>query len=153
VNRGGSFNNAASNARSANRNNNTPENRNNNLGLRPAKASHRPIAPALSARRARDAQIRFPCRASLGARPNSSFDALVAHRVEVDGPVLAFETSARPRHARRAIGCSKSDDPGRASAPITPPSKPNPPLPAATAPTRRARSGAGASRVSPPARG
>ena len=40
MNRGGSFNNAASNARSANRNNNTPENRNNNLGVRPAKTSH-----------------------------------------------------------------------------------------------------------------
>jgi formylglycine-generating enzyme required for sulfatase activity len=34
VNRGGSWNNAASNARSANRNNNTPSNRNNNLGFR-----------------------------------------------------------------------------------------------------------------------
>jgi len=44
VNRGGSFNNAASNARVSNRNNNTPENQNNNLGLRPAKASHRSIA-------------------------------------------------------------------------------------------------------------
>jgi formylglycine-generating enzyme required for sulfatase activity len=44
VNRGGSFNNAASNARSANRNNNTPENQNNTLGLRPAKASQRSIA-------------------------------------------------------------------------------------------------------------
>jgi hypothetical protein len=50
VNRGGSFNNAASNARSANRNNNTPENRDNNLGLRPSKATHRPIAPALPPR-------------------------------------------------------------------------------------------------------
>ncbi len=39
VNRGGSFNNTASNARSANRNNNTPANANNNLGLRPVKAS------------------------------------------------------------------------------------------------------------------
>lgn len=44
VNRGGSFDNAASNARSANRNNDTPENADNNLGCRPAKASHRPIA-------------------------------------------------------------------------------------------------------------
>jgi hypothetical protein len=48
VNRGGSFNNTASNARSANRNNNTPENRDNNLGLRPAKASHHPITVAPS---------------------------------------------------------------------------------------------------------
>ncbi|MBL8862834.1 MAG: hypothetical protein JNK02_12615 [Planctomycetes bacterium] len=44
--RGGSFNDAASNARSANRNNNTPANQDNNLGLRPSKATHRPIAPA-----------------------------------------------------------------------------------------------------------
>jgi hypothetical protein len=62
VNRGGSFNNTASNARSANRNNNTPENRNNNLGLRPAKASPSPIATAPPPRCARDAQIRCPCR-------------------------------------------------------------------------------------------
>jgi hypothetical protein len=34
VNRGGSWNNTARNCRSANRNNNTPDNRNNNLGFR-----------------------------------------------------------------------------------------------------------------------
>ncbi|MGB0597789.1 MAG: formylglycine-generating enzyme family protein, partial [Rubripirellula sp.] len=34
--RGGSFNNQTSNVRSANRNNNQPDNRNNNNGLRPA---------------------------------------------------------------------------------------------------------------------
>jgi hypothetical protein len=34
VNRGGSWNNTAANVRSANRNNNTPSNRNNNLGFR-----------------------------------------------------------------------------------------------------------------------
>jgi hypothetical protein len=34
VNRGGSWNNNASNLRSANRNNNSPGNRNNNLGFR-----------------------------------------------------------------------------------------------------------------------
>ncbi|MDO4629775.1 MAG: SUMF1/EgtB/PvdO family nonheme iron enzyme [Planctomycetia bacterium] len=34
VNRGGSWNNNAKNCRSANRNNNSPENRNNNLGFR-----------------------------------------------------------------------------------------------------------------------
>lgn len=36
VNRGGSFNNAAGNCRSANRHANQPTNRNNNLGFRPA---------------------------------------------------------------------------------------------------------------------
>jgi hypothetical protein len=34
--RGGSFNNQTSNVRSANRNNNQPDNRNNNNGFRPA---------------------------------------------------------------------------------------------------------------------
>jgi formylglycine-generating enzyme required for sulfatase activity len=34
VNRGGSWNNDARNLRSANRNNNSPDNRNNNLGFR-----------------------------------------------------------------------------------------------------------------------
>ncbi|MBR1466512.1 MAG: SUMF1/EgtB/PvdO family nonheme iron enzyme [Bacteroidaceae bacterium] len=34
VNRGGSWNNYVRNCRVANRNNNTPDNRNNNLGLR-----------------------------------------------------------------------------------------------------------------------
>jgi formylglycine-generating enzyme required for sulfatase activity len=34
VNRGGSWNNNAKNCRAANRNNNNPDNRNNNLGFR-----------------------------------------------------------------------------------------------------------------------
>ncbi|WP_428846465.1 SUMF1/EgtB/PvdO family nonheme iron enzyme [Porphyromonas levii] len=34
MNRGGSWNNDADNCRSANRNNNNPDNRNNNLGFR-----------------------------------------------------------------------------------------------------------------------
>jgi hypothetical protein len=42
VNRGGSWNNDASNVRAANRNNNTPGNRNNNLGLRPASSGRHP---------------------------------------------------------------------------------------------------------------
>ncbi|MBQ4143873.1 MAG: SUMF1/EgtB/PvdO family nonheme iron enzyme [Thermoguttaceae bacterium] len=36
VNRGGSWNNNAQNCRSANRNRNTPDDRNNNLGFRTA---------------------------------------------------------------------------------------------------------------------
>ena len=44
VNRGGSFNNTARNARSANRNNNAPTIHNNNLGLRPSKVTQRQIA-------------------------------------------------------------------------------------------------------------
>jgi hypothetical protein len=40
VNRGGSWNNTAANCRSANRNRNTPENRNNNLGFRLALNSN-----------------------------------------------------------------------------------------------------------------
>ena len=42
VNRGGSWNNDAGNARAANRNNNDPGNRNDNLGFRPS--SSRPSA-------------------------------------------------------------------------------------------------------------
>lgn len=41
VNRGGSWNNNARNCRSANRNRNNPENRNNNLGFRVALAPNR----------------------------------------------------------------------------------------------------------------
>lgn len=42
--RGGSWNNNAQNARSANRNNNTPDNRNNNVGFRPAQAQSSAVA-------------------------------------------------------------------------------------------------------------
>jgi formylglycine-generating enzyme required for sulfatase activity len=38
VNRGGSWNNDSGNCRAANRNANTPSNRNNNLGMRLARA-------------------------------------------------------------------------------------------------------------------
>jgi len=41
VNRGGSWNNNAENCRTANRNNNDPGNRNNNLGFRLAAPAHR----------------------------------------------------------------------------------------------------------------
>jgi len=41
--RGGSWNNNAENCRSANRNRNPPENRNNNLGFRVAAAQHAPV--------------------------------------------------------------------------------------------------------------
>jgi len=40
VNRGGSWNNDASNARVANRNNNDPSNRNDNLGFRLTSTRH-----------------------------------------------------------------------------------------------------------------
>jgi hypothetical protein len=61
VNRGGSFDNAASNARSANRNDNTPSNADTNLGVRPAKATHRPIAAAAGAPRFAGAGSAAPC--------------------------------------------------------------------------------------------
>ncbi|MBX2890472.1 MAG: SUMF1/EgtB/PvdO family nonheme iron enzyme [Saprospiraceae bacterium] len=38
MNRGGSWNNSAENCRVSNRNNNTPDNRNNNLGFRVASS-------------------------------------------------------------------------------------------------------------------
>ncbi|MBQ8424170.1 MAG: SUMF1/EgtB/PvdO family nonheme iron enzyme [Coprobacter sp.] len=46
VNRGGSWNNNARNCRVSNRNNNTPDNRNNNLGLRLAVGSLEKMADA-----------------------------------------------------------------------------------------------------------
>ena len=42
--RGGSYENDAGNLRSANRNNNSPDNRNDNIGFRLAKVAHRPPA-------------------------------------------------------------------------------------------------------------
>ncbi|MBF0311736.1 MAG: SUMF1/EgtB/PvdO family nonheme iron enzyme, partial [Magnetococcales bacterium] len=42
VNRGGSWNNNPANVRSANRNNNSPDNRNNNLGFRLSSTNHSP---------------------------------------------------------------------------------------------------------------
>ena len=42
--RGGSWNNKPRNVRSANRNNNTPDNRNNNIGFRPAQAQQPAVA-------------------------------------------------------------------------------------------------------------
>ena len=42
VNRGGSWNNDAAHCSSANRNNNSPDNRNNNIGFRLAPAPPRP---------------------------------------------------------------------------------------------------------------
>jgi hypothetical protein len=62
VNRGGGFDNDASNARSANRNNDAPSNADDNQGVRPAKTSTRPIAVAAARRprrRASDVQTRF----------------------------------------------------------------------------------------------
>jgi len=44
VKRGGNWNNNAQNCRSANRNNNNPSNRNNNIGFRLARAPRRPTA-------------------------------------------------------------------------------------------------------------
>ncbi|MBQ7211309.1 MAG: SUMF1/EgtB/PvdO family nonheme iron enzyme [Muribaculaceae bacterium] len=46
VNRGGSWNNDARNCRVSNRNNNTPDNRNNNLGLRLALPNSHPSKAA-----------------------------------------------------------------------------------------------------------
>ncbi|TKB79436.1 MAG: hypothetical protein E8D42_08585 [Nitrospira sp.] len=59
--RGGSWNNHPQNLRSANRNNNKPTNRNNNIGFRCAKTLHgsdpdRPELPERGLRRARHAE-------------------------------------------------------------------------------------------------
>jgi len=47
VNRGGGWNNNAQNLRSANRNRNTPTNRNNNLGFRVARTPSARTAPIM----------------------------------------------------------------------------------------------------------
>jgi Sulfatase-modifying factor enzyme 1 len=49
--RGGSWNNDAQNCRAANRNNNPPDNRDNNLGFRLASAGQRPDVMCLRMRR------------------------------------------------------------------------------------------------------
>jgi hypothetical protein len=51
--RGGSWNNNAQNCRSAYRNNNEPDNRNNNLGFRLASSRQRPDALGLRTHRLR----------------------------------------------------------------------------------------------------
>lgn len=45
MNRGGSWNNNPANVRAANRNNNSPDNRNNNLGFRLLSTNHRQTGP------------------------------------------------------------------------------------------------------------
>jgi len=74
VNRGGSLDNAASNARSANRNHDTPENWEDYLGLRLrlAKAPHRPNARTPLVRLARDAEIHCLCRGPGGPAAESN---------------------------------------------------------------------------------
>lgn len=71
VNRGGSWNNTPRNVRASNRNNNTPENRNNNLGFRLA-STHYTIAAGI--------------RASMDARSvRQCVQASVLRRSEMNG--------------------------------------------------------------------
>jgi hypothetical protein len=58
--RGGSWNNDGSNCRSANRNNNTPDNRNNNIGFRAVLAAAQPV------RLSRNRLTRLPSCPGLG---------------------------------------------------------------------------------------
>jgi hypothetical protein len=58
--RGGSWNNNAQNCRSANRNNNEPDNRNNNLGFRLASSRQRPDAVRLRMHRQRQSPDHRP---------------------------------------------------------------------------------------------
>jgi hypothetical protein len=51
--RGGSWNNKPENLRSANRNRNTPDNRNNNLGFRLAHYTRKALGRAVQGRRGR----------------------------------------------------------------------------------------------------
>ncbi|MBU4184729.1 MAG: hypothetical protein KKC23_00735 [Proteobacteria bacterium] len=61
MNRGGSWNNNARNCRSANRNNNTPDNRNNNLGFRLASTQYAGINSFTDGLRALFVSRRLSC--------------------------------------------------------------------------------------------
>jgi hypothetical protein len=102
VNRGGSFNNDASNARSANRNNNTPENRNNNLGVRPANVSQRQIAADHGPpRRARDTQTCLRGRHPAGRTGISIAGGRRRALVEPSGEALNNPRRSRAPHLSR----------------------------------------------------
>ena len=83
VNRGGSWNNNARNCRAANRNRNTPSNRNNNLGFRVALAPR-----GVDARRTE--QAAFPSRCPSMLRTNLTLrrPVLVASANALDGPSI-----------------------------------------------------------------
>ncbi|MEW6263935.1 MAG: SUMF1/EgtB/PvdO family nonheme iron enzyme [Thermodesulfobacteriota bacterium] len=76
--RGGSWNNKPRNTRAANRNNNTPDNRNNNSGFRVASASVGRVRPGRAGIRAftearsaaSEAQVRSRPDLFIGFRPN-----------------------------------------------------------------------------------
>jgi hypothetical protein len=70
VKRGGSWNNNAANLRSANRNRNTPDNRNNNLGFRLASTRFCQRAPFTDCARVQQAMSRTSSR--VGARPDQT---------------------------------------------------------------------------------
>ena len=55
--RGGSWNNNTRNLRAANRNDNAPDNRNNNIGFRVCRVSHIVIAPGLGSSLSRVPEI------------------------------------------------------------------------------------------------
>ena len=93
--RGGSWNNNAQNCRSANRNNNNPDNRNNNIGFRLASSPHRPTArvhgPAPSASVVTRAAIPRPATGT-----NSSSDPWAGRRA---GPRSALNQHRSWRHS------------------------------------------------------
>jgi hypothetical protein len=85
VNRGGSFNNAARNARASNRNNNTPTIRNNNLGVRPSKTSPSPDSP-LRARLA--VGLHLSAEVGIGCRRTAFLHSQLVHH---EGVFRAYE--------------------------------------------------------------
>ena len=102
--RGGSFNNNADNARSAYRNNNHPEDRNNNIGFRAASTLRR-TSPSLLPEFAGRRFDRAPCGAcqvqSPGRRPVSDHWSPAESKTGPAGPVgREFRTPRRAIYSR-----------------------------------------------------
>ena len=122
VNRGGSWNNNAGNCRAANRNRNTPANRNNNLGFRLARSS--------AARRScsrRNRPLSVPVQA-LAGRNRIQWPPGAGSRANAPGGPFSLTTAPRAGHAspearkqaitlwRRDKDCNQLEQSNRATA-------------------------------------
>ena len=97
--RGGSFNNQASNVRSAYRNNNVPANRNNNNGFRPASTlpCQNPQASLLRSVPGCKVQVVVPCRASIPAKRSSGPAGLVGRKARRPCRAFCWQPEPVPR--------------------------------------------------------
>ena len=120
MNRGGSWNNNPRNARVANRNRNTPDNRDNNLGLRLVSTA-RPASPR--------ATVRSPVAARfVWGRPARAKD-LSMLRVPARTASLRWGRAEHPTWPRRS-----SSDPADGAFTAWPPPPPRPPTPSPASP-------------------